>query len=107
MQWAGLDPKSLRRLGSLPVHGQKVPLLNANIWLHHNRPGSRDEFAEAAAWQWEMDAGIAVCPPELGGFPRLPLIGLRAVQLAGLHVAIDGSKSQVSIRTRRRLLIFD
>ena len=36
-----------------------------------------------------LDRGIAVYPPTMSNAPRLPLLGLRALRLAGLHLTID------------------
>lgn len=105
LRWAGFDPRHFRTTGSLPVRGRTVPLLNANIWLHRNQPGQRDEFSAQPPYCVELDQGIAVCPPEMGDYPRLPLLGLRAIRFGNLHVAIDGQRCHVTIRTPRRFWI--
>lgn len=106
VRWAGFGPSHFRTIGSLPVRGRDVPLLNANVWLHQNRPGKRDEFSDQQPYCLELDRGIAVCPAEMGDYPRLPLLGLRAIRWGNLHVAVDGHKRHVTIRTPRRFWIF-
>ena len=106
VRWAGFDPRHFRTIGSLPVRGRDVPLFNANVWLHRNMPEMRDEFADQPPYCLELDRGIAVCPPEMGDYPRLPLLGLRAIRWGKLHVAVDGERCHVTIRTRRRFWIF-
>jgi hypothetical protein len=51
--------------------------------------------------------GIAVHPTQRDApvRPRLPLLGLRAFQQAGLRIAIDCGRRRVNIRTARRLWI--
>jgi hypothetical protein len=46
LRWAGLPPEHFRRLDHLRAYGQHVPLHAANVWLHPNRPGERDAFAD-------------------------------------------------------------
>src|SRR4051794_1513199 len=33
-QWAGLDPRSLTRLGETRIGGDRLPLLEADLWIH-------------------------------------------------------------------------
>ena len=106
LRWAGFDPTHFRTTGSLPVRGRNVPLLNSNIWLHRNQPGQRDVFSDQPPHCVELDRGIAVCPPEMGDYPRLPLLGLRAIRFGNLHIAIDGQNRHVTIRTGRKFWPF-
>jgi len=107
LEWSGAPLDSLRILGSAKIYGQSVPLLAANIWLHANRPGSRDERTNERPHLLEFDQGLAVVPQTSGKTnPRLPLLGMRALRWNHLHVAIDGHRRRVTIRTRRRFWLF-
>ena len=106
IEWAGIQPDYLPKLKSTRLHGSVVPQLSANIWLHRNLSGDRDEFSARPPFQLETEQGIAVVPEAEGrGEPRLPLLGLRAIRWNHLHVAIDGHRRLVNIRTRWRLWI--
>lgn len=100
--WAGIHPEYLPKLRSTRLYGNVVPQLSANIWLHRNLPGQRDELSTQPPFQLETEQGIAVVP-EGRSEPRLPLLGLRAIRWNHLHVAINGHRRVVNIRTRRRL----
>lgn len=106
--WAGIHPDYLRKLARVRVAGQPVPHMAANAWLHPNVPGSRDELASRPPFLLELLPGIAVYPVKEGQplYPRLPLLGLRAFRRAGLHIAVDCRRGQVTIRTPRRLWFF-
>jgi hypothetical protein len=55
IDWAGLSPQGMPVVGHLRVEGQQVPLRDADVWIHPNRPGSRDEFAGKPAFCVELD----------------------------------------------------
>jgi hypothetical protein len=63
-----------------------------------DQPGKRDELAEPP-FCLELEEGIAVYPRGVVQAPRLPLLGLRAIVRNGLHLAINGKKSLVSLRS--------
>jgi hypothetical protein len=105
-QWTGLHVESFPRLGRIRVSGQEVPLLAANVWIHRNRPGQRDQFLDRPPFCIELDAGIAVYPHGTPGAPRLPLLGLRALRRASLLLAVDCRKCRVHLRTPRRFWLF-
>jgi hypothetical protein len=108
LQWAGIHAEYLGHLGPTRLHGRTVPQLAANLWLHSNRPRTRDEFAEGASFLLECQGGIVVIPEQDDGLePRLPVIGLRAVRWNNLHLSIDGGRRRVSIRTSWRFWLFD
>jgi hypothetical protein len=102
-QFAGLEAEQLTRYREdLRAHGRRIPILMANIWLHRNRSGERDRFASTEPFLLELDRGIGVCgDPDL--FPRLPLLGARALRRAQARLLIDYGKCRVSLQTPSRL----
>jgi hypothetical protein len=99
INWAGIRPQLLHVLGSLREGGRRVPLRAAHLWIHPNRRGKRDEFTNEPPVRLEFARGIAVYPDDGSNFPRLPLLGLRALAENALHLTIDGRKRSVSLRT--------
>jgi hypothetical protein len=61
-RWAGLGPHDLETIGAVRVAGQRLPLLDANVWLHSNRSGERDEFANRQPFCIQLDSGISIYP---------------------------------------------
>jgi hypothetical protein len=106
--WAGIHPDYLPKLASTRVGRERMSQLAANVWLHPNVRGKRDELTNGPPFQLELAPGIAVRPAKQGErvHPRLPLLGLRAFQPAGLRISIDCDRRRVNIRTRRRFLPF-
>jgi hypothetical protein len=97
-RWTGLDLATLPGKGLIQVAGMRVALVAANVWIHPNRPGTRDEW-EGPAFCLELEEGIAVYPRNLAAAVRLPLLGLRALVRNGLFFSVSGKKCQVSLRT--------
>jgi hypothetical protein len=62
----------------------------------------RDEFAQASPYSLELGGGIAVFPDTMPIAPRLPLVGVRGLVQAKLHLSLDGRNCRVSIRTKKR-----
>jgi hypothetical protein len=106
VQWAGLDPRSLTKLGEIRVGGDRLPLLEADVLLHTNEPGQRDVLVRRPPYCLELDSGIAVYPQTVAIAPRLPLLGLRAFRRAGFSLTIDCQVRRVTIRTPRRFWVF-
>jgi len=104
--FAGLLPEHLRRLNdALRTHDRVIQLHAANLWLHRNEPGQRDSFAEVSPFLLELPRGIGVSTDE-AVYPRLPLLGARALRTAGLKLFVDYERCRLSIRTRRRFWLF-
>lgn len=99
LRWSDLSLHGLRAVDSQEVHGQKVPVFPANLWLHCNQPGHRDEFSARAPFQLPLDEGVAVCPAGMTSAPRLPLLGVRALRRSRLQLHVDYDACHVSIRT--------
>ncbi len=104
-RFAGLEQEHLRRINdTLRAHGRQIPLHGANLWIHRNRTGERDQFA-GLPFLLELHRGIGITTDtEL--YPRLPLLGGRAFRRDGLQLLLDYHKCRVSMRTPRRFWIF-
>lgn len=102
--WAGLMPEHLKQLGQFRAYGELVPLHAANVWLHPNAPGERDQFSGAPPFRVELDLGIGICPIGMQRAPRLPLLGIRGLDRADLEVLLRHRR--VTIRTPRRFWFF-
>ena len=99
LRWTHLPLHRLRAVDTQEVHGQKVPVFPANLWLHCNQPGERDEFSGRPPFRLPLDEGVAVCPKGMTSAPRLPLLGMRALRRSRLQLHVDFDACQVSIRT--------
>jgi hypothetical protein len=97
LRWAGMRPEMLRSLGHVRHAGQRIPLYGVDLWLHHNKPGQMTVASKQLLL--DLPRGIAVYPNS-ANYPRLPLLGLRALLGNNLHVAIDGEHKTVNLRTR-------
>ncbi len=86
--------------GQIRVGGVRVSLVPANVWIHPNRPGTR-ESADRAPFKLELREGIAVYPPEMSNPARLPTFGLRGIVRNGLRLVIDGRRREVTLKTNR------
>jgi hypothetical protein len=104
IRWAGLRPDALAPLGQIRHGGRRIPLHAAELWLHQNEPGKFTMVSKQV--QLEIPRGIAVFP-DGAKYPRLPLLGLRALLSNNLHLVVDGERQTVNLRTpdwRTRLL---
>jgi hypothetical protein len=97
-EWARLSPPLLPQRGTIIVTKQEIPLYFAAVWIHPNRPGYRDEFADRPPHRLELREGIAIHPAG-SEFPRLPLVGLRALCRNKLHLVLDPQREVVHLRT--------
>jgi hypothetical protein len=107
-RWAGLHPDYLSPLKKvIRPPGRRVPLHAANVWLHPNKRGKRDEFSGAAPFLLDIphDTGIGICGEE-EVYPRLPLLGPLAFRPSGVEVCIDHAKYLINARTPRRFWFF-
>ena len=105
-EWAGIHPQYLPRARDTRLFGEHVPQFAANIWLHANESHERDRFANRSPFLLEAYPGIVVLPQTSTTRLRLPLLGMRALERAKLHVAIDCQRHRVSIRTPKKLWFF-
>ncbi len=105
IRWAGLDPRWLGREGEVQIGEETVPLYQADVCIHPNVRGKRDRAAGIEPFRFGLKS-IAVYPTSMSNAPRLPLLGLRALRLAGLHLTIDCRRCAVTLRTARRFWFF-
>jgi hypothetical protein len=96
VEWADLRPEMLSVRMAIRERGQRILLRAANIWVHPNMRGIRDQLADRPPHLLEAKRGIAVYPP--GEFPRLPILGLRAIAENNLILKIDGRKRTATLR---------
>jgi len=103
-RWAGFRRGQLSIQRYIRHLGQRLPLLGAKLWLHSNRTGTT-ECSEKYR-QMESMPGIALFPNS-GNFPRLPLLGLRAVTVNHFYLSLDGEQLSLTMRSpdwRSRIL---
>ncbi len=105
-EWAGIHPQYLPRAQDTRLFGEHVPQFAANIWLHANELRERDRFANRPPFLLEAYPGIVVLPQTSRTRLRLPLLGIRALERAKLHMTIDFERHQVSVRTPRKYWFF-
>jgi hypothetical protein len=104
IRWTGIRPEMLPQRGHIRHSGRRIELRTARVWLHHNEPGKMT--AASRQHPLNLPRGIAVFPDDRD-YPRLPLLGLRAIIGNKLHLTIDGERGLVNLRTpdwRTRLL---
>lgn len=99
-EWAGLRPDLLAEAGAVRERGRRLPLRAAKLWVHPNRGGAREPAADRVPYLLEVPAGVAVYPGD--EFPRLPILGLRAIADNHLLLSIDGRRRVATLRTARR-----
>lgn len=98
-QWAGIDIRSLEQISFTRHRGRQLPVYAARLWVHRNRPGDRDTLTQQSPFRLEMESGIAVYPTDFPDAPRLPLLGLRALEENRLHLRVDAERRLVSLRS--------
>lgn len=101
VEWAGLNPASLTETGSARDRGDRIGLRAAAVWVHRNEPGSRERLSADEPFELSAPRGIAVYPSTMN-FPRLPLLGLRAITRNRLVLMINGHRREATLRTAYR-----
>ena len=96
IRWVGIQPEQMRRLGHIRHAGVRMPLVAANVWMHQNESGKEDDRQKPVSLA--ALAGIAVYP-DMANYPRLPLLGLRAILSNQLHLTVDGKHASVTLIT--------
>jgi hypothetical protein len=96
IRWAGLHLQTLPLLGTMRESDRVASLRFANLWIHRNQPGSRN-LKGSAPYLLALKEGIAVYPDNGSNYPRLPLLGLRAIVKNNLRLLIDGKRRHASL----------
>jgi hypothetical protein len=97
--WARLQRAKLKKVGERHPYGKQSPVHAANVWLHPNTPGTRNDAANARPFCIHLDPGIVVCSDDVRQ-PRLPLLGLPALSFGQLQLLFHwGRQKSVTLRT--------
>jgi hypothetical protein len=100
VQWAGLTREALEELGAVLINRVRVPRQAAAVWLHPNKKGERDAFRRGPPFRLDLRDGIAVFPAGVATqAPRLPLLGMRAIDENQLRRCSHGDQLRVNLRT--------
>lgn len=97
-QWAGLNPDEIPVIGAGRDQGRRIALHAADVWVHRNQTGSLDRLVAGPPFGLAVTDGIAIYP-SAGNFPRLPLLGLRALTRNRLVLTVDGGRRRATLRT--------
>lgn len=98
LRWAGIDPRSLRACGKVREGERSLSLHAATVWIHRNVPGRLD-LRTGQPFRLQLPEGIAIYPTDESDYPRLPLLGLRAILKNNLELTIDGRRKHASLRS--------
>lgn len=101
IEWAGLRPEALPVGGAVRERGLRLVLRKARLWCYPLAPRSQSHIAERPPLALAALRGIAVYP-SAQGFPRLPLLGLRALVENGLVLTVNGGRREATLRTAFR-----
>jgi hypothetical protein len=100
VRWAGVRPEGLALgRGEVLQEGRRFPLRAAQLWVHPNAPGQWDRVSGGDPYLLEVPEGIVVSPAG-STYPRLPLLGLRAIMRNKLRLTVNGGSGLVSLRAR-------
>ena|SRR5947207_3337992 len=97
LRWAGLRIESLARLSAVRDRGQRIPLRAANLWCYPNVAGMRDQLEECPPLRVSAPIEIAIYSGAI--FPRLPILGLRAIAENRLILKVNGPRREATLRT--------
>lgn len=93
--WAGLSPDTMQQIGEIRERGRTIPLRAAALFIYSNLRGREEPDFSRSPTHLELPRGIAVY--DEGDFPRLPLLGLRAVLHNRLRLTIDGTRMTATL----------
>ena len=96
MRWSGLHAEALSLFGSIREGGRTVSRRRAHVWVHRNQSGKRD-LSDRDPYLLVLDEGITIYPDDGSNYPRLPLLGMRAIVKNNLKLLIDGKRKHVSL----------
>ena len=98
VRWANIIPHELNRLGDVRHGRQRLPRYDANLWLYRITRGTHIRLESEQPHHLETPLGITVYPANNDNFPRLPLLGTRALLASELHLVINGETKWASLR---------
>lgn len=99
VRWAGIHPKLLPTIGSISLNRIRMERRAASVWIHRNDKGRRHEL-KRDPYLLQLRQGIAIHPDSASSpGPRLPLLGLRALDENSLDLRVNSSWRQVWLRT--------
>jgi hypothetical protein len=98
IRWAGLQPRLLLRHKTIREGSRSPTLHYADIWIHRNHSGRRDPRPGEPV-KLDLEEGIAVYPSDGSNYPRIPVIGLRAILKNKLKLVIDGKRTHVTLKS--------
>jgi hypothetical protein len=107
VRWARIRPTSLDLLKIATVWGVRTKLYEANLWLHRYPESLGESEGSPGPFGLPLNDGIMVTPPFMHGadgsikrytYPRIPLLGMRALRESDLHLLVDTENLRVSIR---------
>jgi hypothetical protein len=96
IDWAKLRPEQMSVESAVRDRGQRLLLRAANIWCHPNECGSRHRSSDQQPYGLAAPKGIAIYS---GDFPRLPILGLRAIAENELILKINGKRRYATLHT--------
>jgi len=97
-RWAGIHPGGLFSLGSMREGARSASRYHAHLRIHRNHAGRRD-LKDVEPFLLRLEEGIAVYPSDGSNYPRLPLLGLRAILKNSLKLVVDGKREHASLRS--------
>ncbi len=102
VRWAGIRPGLLRLLGPVVLNDIEMERRAANVWIHSNRRGQRHALKPSASYRLELDRGLAIYPDDARRpGPRLPLLGVRALDDNSLDLRINARRRSVTLKAGR------
>ncbi len=99
--WAGMQPTQFETTGSIRINDHDVPRLRADMWIYANVPGTHERDPERAPTRIRLVEGVGVGPARPDGFvfPRVPLLGLSALQKNAFDYWFDSKTGYSYLRT--------
>jgi hypothetical protein len=94
--WLNLRIDQFRPRAMTKVDGEKLPLRSAELVLHRNVPTTRAIGRDH--YDLSIPQGIVIYP-KTTAYPRMPILGLRALVNSRLRVVINGRTFVVSADT--------
>jgi hypothetical protein len=94
-----LDDMPVRR--TVQLDGLNCQRVAADIWIHSNIPGRRDDPTGQPPYRLRNSREIVICP-DREERARLPILGLPVLAENGLILTVNGVRREIGLRTRFR-----